>query len=85
MPSRGRVRADQEVIPPVPGQKPSRRRKERAISRGEEDSPATALEDLELVVEHDGLKIQLIEATADEQRSSQHKSRYRMDQSIWAV
>ena len=44
-----------------------RRRKERAIRRGEEDSPATALEDLELVVEHDGLKIQLIEATADEQ------------------
>jgi hypothetical protein len=51
----------------VPGQNPSRRRKERAIRRGEEDSPATALEDLELVLEHDCLKIQLIEATADEQ------------------
>ena len=67
MPSRERVRADEEALPPVPGQNPSRRRKERAIRRGEEDSPATALEDLELVVEHDGLKIQLIEATADEQ------------------
>jgi hypothetical protein len=67
VPSRERVRADQEALPPVPGQNPSRRRKERAIRRGEEDSPATALEDLELVVEHDGLKIQLIEATADEQ------------------
>ena len=65
MPSRERVRADQEALPPVPGQNPSRRRKERAIRRGEEDSPATALEDLELVVEHDGLKIQLIEAAAD--------------------
>jgi hypothetical protein len=31
------------------------------------DSAAASAEDLELVVEHDGLKIQLIEATADKQ------------------
>jgi hypothetical protein len=34
---------------------------------GEEDSPAASAEDLELVAEHDGLDIQLIEAAADQQ------------------
>jgi len=85
VPSCQRVRADQEALPPVPGQDPSRRREERPIRRGEEDSPAASAEDLELVVERDGLKIQLIEAAADEQAEQQHRSRYRMDQSIWAV
>jgi hypothetical protein len=66
VPSRERVRADQEALPPVPGQDPSRRCEERPIRRGEEDSPAASAEDLELVMEHDGLKIQLIEAAADE-------------------
>ncbi len=67
VPSRQRLRADQEAIPPVSGQDPSRRCEERPIRRTEEDSPAASAEDLELVVEHDGLKIQLIEAAADEQ------------------
>jgi hypothetical protein len=67
VPSRQRVRAHQEALPPVPGQDPSRRREERPIRRGEEDSPAASSEDLELVVKHDGLEIQLIEAVADEQ------------------
>ena len=44
----------------MPGQDPSRRCEERPIRRGEEDSPAASAEDLELLVEHDGLKIQLI-------------------------
>ena len=66
VPSRERVRADQEALPPVPGQDPSRRCEEGPIRRGEEDSPAASAEDLELVVEHDGLEIQLIEAAADE-------------------
>ena len=66
VPSRQGVRADQEALPPVPGQDPSRRCEERPIRRGEEDSPAASAEDPELVVEHDGLKIQLIEAAADE-------------------
>jgi hypothetical protein len=57
VPSRERVRADQEALPPVPGQDPSRRCEERPIRRGEEDSPAASAEDLELVMEHDGLKI----------------------------
>jgi len=51
----------------VSGQDTSRRREEGPIRRGEEDSPAASAEDLELVVEHDGLEIQLIEAAADEQ------------------
>jgi hypothetical protein len=66
VPSRQRVRAHQEALPPVPGQDPSRRREERPIRRGEQGSPAAPAEDLELVVEHDGLDIQLIEAAADE-------------------
>jgi len=66
VPSRERVRADQEALPPVPGQDPSRRCEERPIRRGEEDSPPASAEDLELVVEHDGLKIQLLQAAADE-------------------
>ena len=66
VPSPQRVRADQEALPPVPGQDPSRCCEERPIRRGEEDSPAASAEDLELVMEHDGLKIQLIQAAADE-------------------
>ena len=53
--------------------------------RGEEDSPTASAEDLELVMEHDGLKIQLIEAAADEHAEQPAQNRYRMDQSIWAV
>jgi hypothetical protein len=50
----------------VPGQDPSNRCEERPIRRGEEDPPAASAEDLELVMEHDGLKIQLTQAAADE-------------------
>ncbi len=67
MPSQKRVRADREALPPVSGQDTSRRREEGPIRRGEEDSPAASAEDVELVVEHEGLEIQLIEAAADEQ------------------
>jgi hypothetical protein len=66
-PSPQRVRADQEALPPVPGQGTSCRREEGPIRRGEEDPPAASAEDLELATEHDGLEIQLIEAAADEQ------------------
>jgi len=49
VPSRQRVRADQEAPPPVPGQDPGHRRWERPIGRGEEDSPAASTtEDLQL-------------------------------------
>jgi hypothetical protein len=67
VPSRQRVRADQEALPAVPGQDPSNRCEERPIRRGEEDPPAASAEDLELVMEHNGLKIQLTQAAADEQ------------------
>ena len=66
MPPRERVRADREALPPVPGQDPSRRCEEGPIRRGEEDSPAASAEDLELVMEHGMLEIQLIQAAADE-------------------
>jgi hypothetical protein len=58
---------------------------EPPLRRGEEDSLAASAEDLELVMEHHGLQIQLIEAAGTSRRSSQHRSRYRMDHSIWAV
>ena len=67
MPSRQRVRADQETPPQLPGQDPSRRREEGPIRRGEQHPPAASAEDLQLVMEDDGLEIQLIEAAVDEQ------------------
>jgi hypothetical protein len=68
VPSRQRVRADQEAPPPVSGQDPGHRRQEGPIGRGEEESPASSTtEDLQLVAEHGILEIQLIEAAADEQ------------------
>ena len=67
VPSPQRVRADQEALPPVPGQGQGRRREEGPIRRGENDPPAASAEDLELVAEQDGLEIQLTQAAADEQ------------------
>jgi len=67
VPSRQGLRADQEALPPVPGQGQGCRCEERPIRRGEEDSPAASAEDLQLVAEDHGLEIQLIEAAADEQ------------------
>jgi hypothetical protein len=68
VPSRQRVRADQEAAPPVSRQESSHRREESPIGRGEQESPASSTtEDLQLVAEHGILEIQLIEAAADEQ------------------
>jgi hypothetical protein len=67
VPSHQGVRTDQEAPPPVPRQDPSRRREEGPIGCGEQGSPATATEDLELVAEHGLLEIHLDEATPDEQ------------------
>jgi hypothetical protein len=68
VPSRQRVRADQEAPPPVSGQDPGRRCQEGAIGGGEpRPPPSSTTEDLQLVAEHGILQIQLIEAAADEQ------------------
>ncbi len=67
VPSPQRVRADQEALPPVPGQGPSRCREEGSIRGGEEDPPTISAEDLQLLVEHRILESQLIEAAADDQ------------------
>ena len=69
----------------MPGQDQGRRREERPIRRGEEDPPAASAEDLQLMMEDDGLEIQLIEAAADEQAEQPARSRYRIDQSTRAV
>jgi hypothetical protein len=62
-----RVRADQEALPQVQGEHPSRRREEGPVRRGEGDPLAASEQDLELVPEHRVLEIRLIEAAADEQ------------------
>jgi hypothetical protein len=67
VPSHQGARTDQEAPAPVPGQDPSRGREQGPIGRGEQDSPAAATKDLELVAEHSLLEIQLVEAAADEQ------------------
>jgi hypothetical protein len=45
VPSRQRVRADEEAPPPVSGQVPGRRRQEGPIGRGQQSPPSLAAED----------------------------------------
>jgi hypothetical protein len=68
VPSRQRVRADQEAAPPVSGQESGHRRQEGPIGGGKGESPASSpAEGSSAGGGHGILEIQLIEAAADEQ------------------
>jgi len=60
------VRADQEAPPPVPGKELGSRCQKRPIGRREARPRPASSEDLQLVAEHNGLELQLIEAAPDE-------------------
>jgi hypothetical protein len=59
VPPEERVGADQEALPPIPGEEPARRGEEGAVGGGEPRSRPSSAENLQLVAEHGRLEIPL--------------------------